>query len=99
MPNIGAPEHESLIIVYDPADGHIVHSHSHYDLTPGGQRADEKALEKEVLEIVSQHGIATSSVALLHVDPQSVNDSAFYKVDTRKRQLVEAPKPERRKSK
>src|SRR5260370_24533395 len=98
MQSISESEHESLIVVYDPADGHIVHSHSHYYVTlPSGQRPDEKALEKEVLEIVSRHGTASSKMALLHVDPRSLKSDTLYKVDTQKRQLVEIPKPERRK--
>ncbi len=97
MEDISGFEHESMVIVYDPGDGHIVHSHTHHYVALGGrQPADQAAMEKEALEHIPQPGIATGKVAFLHVDPSTINRDAVYKVDTQKRQLVEIQKPKRR---
>jgi len=93
--NPGEIEHWSIIVVYDHNKGNIVHVHQSLTYR-GGQHPDKKTLEKDAMEALGQafEGRATpaKNLALLHVDPRSVRPGVEYKVDPRKRALVEIRK-------
>ncbi len=99
MQDITGFEHESMVVVYDPADGRILHSHTHHDVTlEGKQPADRKAMEREAAEHIPKQSKASGQVAFLHVDPSTIDRDAVYKVDINKLQLVEIPRPKRREA-
>lgn len=56
----------------------------------GGRHPDQNAVEKEALEQLSQTQPSfKEKVAILHVDPNSLKTRTLYKVDTKRRVLVE----------
>lgn len=93
--NLGEVEQWSMVVIYDPESGDIVHTHECMSLQ-GRKHPTKKALEAEALEHASRAGRDTAKVSLLHVDPASLKMDAHYKVDTKKRVLVEIPQPQRR---
>jgi len=86
-------EHESLVVLYDPQTGRVVHQHQVVTMK-GGQHPDEKTMEKEAMEQLShmQPGV-TAKLSVLHVDPRALKPGALHKVDTAKHVLVEMPLP------
>jgi hypothetical protein len=91
---IGEFEHESMVIVYDPATGEIKHTHRH-SVSHGGQPPGEEALGAAALKFASQAGHDVAKASILHVDPRSLKPDAQYKVDTQKRVLVESKHPQK----
>lgn len=86
-------EHESIVVVYDPQTGRVVHRH-HVVTMKGGQHPDQKTMEKDAMEQLSQAqpGV-TGKLAFLHVDPRTLKPGALQKVDTATHVLVEIPLP------
>jgi hypothetical protein len=86
-------EHESLVVLYDPQTGRVVHQHQVVTMK-GGQHPDEKTMEKDAMEQLAhiQPGV-TQKLSVLHVDPRTLKPEALHKVDTAKHVLVEAPRP------
>jgi hypothetical protein len=98
MNDIGAYEHQSMVVVFEPTDGRIVHSHAHYYVTLGGRKPpDDKQLETKAAELIANRGIAVDRMAFLHLEPGAIKPDAVYGVDTKTRKLVEIPKPQRPK--
>jgi hypothetical protein len=92
----GPFEHWSMVLLYDPKTGDIVHGHQ--VVTTGGQHPDRTALEKEAAEHASRaRKTSIGEVAFLHVDPREIDSDAYYTVDTKTRVLVKSdsrkPKP------
>lgn len=86
-------ERESMVVVYLPLTGRVVHRH-HVVTMKGGQHPDQKTIEKEAMEQLSQAqpGV-TEKLAALHVDPRTLKPGALHKVDTANHVLVEIPLP------
>jgi hypothetical protein len=80
--------HWSMVVVYDERTGKIVHRHQHVTFK-GGAHPDKKALARQALELAPREGGAPAKLASLHVDPTTLKDEAHYKVDVKKRVLVE----------
>ena len=81
---------ESMVVIYDLADGSIVHQHQHF--TPkGATPPDEKQVESAALEFAARRGIETVRMGILHLDPKDRKVGTRQKVDTQKRALVELP--------
>jgi len=79
---------ESVVVIYDPADGRIVHRHQH--LTPKGEAPpDEREIEKAALEFAAQKNLQTAKLRTLHVDPKKITVGVSYRVDPQKQILVE----------
>ena len=98
MANQGAIQAErwSMVVVYDPATGVIVHSHQ--ELTaPGGQHADDATIEKEALSHAAGRA-GGAKLAALHVDPRGLKPDTHYRVDTTRHALVESAIPRQRAS-
>jgi hypothetical protein len=83
-----SPEHERLCVLYDPATGRIVHTHRVMTM-PGGRRVDEEEMERRTRERARSRGRDIKGLALLHIDPKTHRQDAFYKVDVEAKTLVE----------
>ena len=84
-------DRKSLVVVYDSADGRVVHRHYCYT-SHGGSHPDEKALEKAALEFASLANPANAKMSILHIDPREIKQDTEYRVDHLKRVLVEIPR-------
>ena len=84
-------DRKSVVVVYNPADGRVLHRHYCYT-SHGGLHPDEKALEKAALEFASLANPANAKMSILHVDPRDIKQDTEYRVDHSKRVLVEIPK-------
>jgi hypothetical protein len=93
--NPGEVEQWSVVVIYDSKTGAIVHKHECVTLR-GGLHPSKEVLEKDALGQASQAGRATKGVSVLHVDPHSLKADTHYKVDTKKRVLVETPQRKRK---
>ncbi len=94
MPHIGTLEvaHESAVVVYDPDTGQIIHTHQSVTMR-GGKHPDQQTLEKDALHHLTQvQPRIKKKLEFLHVDPHSLKQESFYKVDTKNRALVEIRK-------
>jgi hypothetical protein len=93
----GEYDHWSMVVLYDPKTGDIVHTHQAVT-TRGGTHPDQAALEKEAAEHASRLRKApVEGMAFLAVDPSKIDLNARYTVDLRNRSLVmaapRAPRP------
>jgi len=85
-----APEASSICVLYDPADGRILHMHRVTTL-PGGRKMDTKEVEARTFELAKRCGVDVSRAHALHVDPRDVKPSVPHRVDVRTRRLVVRP--------
>jgi hypothetical protein len=86
----GAYEHWSMVIIYDPKTGDIVHTHQAVT-TRGGAHPDQTTLEKLAADHASRaKNTSMDGMAFLHVDPQEFDFGARYSIDVRSRSLVKA---------
>jgi len=80
----------SMVVLYDPSTGAIVHTHQAVT-TRGGTHPDQAALEKKAADHASR---ATNKpmdgMAFLTVDPRGFELDARYSVDVKSRALVKA---------
>ena len=89
-----AVEDWSMVVVYERSTGRIVHRHQSVTFK-GGTPPDRAALERAALEFAAPQSAQMSARwAALRVDPRSLKDDVAYKVDPRKKALVEI-KPRR----
>jgi hypothetical protein len=88
------PEDVKICVLYDPKDGRIAHHHM-VSTFPGGQRVNEKEVERRTLALAASLGTDTSKLKALHVSEKDCDPSRRYKVDIKKLALVELPKPDR----
>jgi hypothetical protein len=91
-------EHESMVVLYDPQTGRVVHRHQVLTMK-GGEHPDQKTMERDAIEQLSQAQPAvTEKFAVLHVDPRTLKLGALHKVDTAKHLLVEIPLPKSKRT-
>lgn len=77
-----------LVVVYDPEDGRIVHTH-HTVTWRGGEHPDRETQELTAAEHAeAEAGAAPERVAFLHTDPREVDPEALLRVDPETRTLV-----------
>jgi hypothetical protein len=83
-----------MVLIYDPATGHVVHGHQ-VVTQKGGQHPDDKALEQQALEHAARRSqpVDLKQTAFLHIDPNDVKQNKYYRVDPAKRALVEIAPP------
>jgi hypothetical protein len=84
-------DRESLVVVYNPADGSVVHRH-YCSTSHGGVHPDDKTLEKSALEFASLANPAHAKMSVLHLDPAGIKPKTNYRVDLAKLVLVEVLK-------
>jgi hypothetical protein len=86
----GAYDHWSMVIVYDPKTGDIVHAHQAVT-TRGGTHPDQSTLENLAADHASRaRNIAVNGMAFLNVDPREIDFDARYTVDVKSRSLLKA---------
>lgn len=85
---------EALVVLHDSANGKIAHVH-YAGGDQGSKRPTRKAIEKEALEHATRvlslktKRFNVKRLSFLHVDPKTFKSDRVYKVDKRKRILVE----------
>jgi len=83
----------AIVVLYDPRDGKIAHIHGSA-VDAGSTLPDHATIEKEARDYLARYADKgrprTRKLSVLHVDPKSFKPRASYKVDPKKRVLVEA---------
>lgn len=80
----------SMVVLYDPKTGDIVHSHQAVT-TRGGMHPDPATLEKLAADQASRaRNSSVAWMAFLHVDPREIDSAAYYIVDVKNRSLLKA---------
>jgi hypothetical protein len=87
---IPEPESVRCCVLYDPADGRVVHYHEVVDF-PGCHKATDTEVESKTFRMAAKAGHNASNLKSLHLPGAFPNDKA-YSVDPSSRQLVEAAK-------
>ncbi len=91
-------ESESTVVIFDALNGRIVHRHD-VVTAEGGKHPDEKTRERDALaQMKHAQPEFTRKTALLHVDPRALKARTLFKVDVKKRVLVEQPLKSRSRS-
>lgn len=89
MPEI---EHESMVVLYEPRTGRIVHRHEVVS-TKGAEHPDERTREadaREQLRLAQPDAAdAVAKVEALHVEPARWEADRVYRVDPKNRVLTE----------
>jgi hypothetical protein len=91
-----ATEKAAIVLLYDPTDGTIVHGH-YYEVDEGGELPGRADLEKSAREHATrefdrrERKVSVDSLAALHVEPAKYRMRTAYRVDPKKRVLLEAP--------
>jgi hypothetical protein len=82
----------SMVVLYDPKSGAIVHSHQ-VVTSRGGVHPDAPTLERQALEHAAHVRKApVQGVAVLHVNPQEFDFHATYTVDVNTKRLKASAK-------
>ena len=85
---LGPYDQWSMVVLYDPKTGDIVHTHQAVT-TRGGTHPDPATLETLALGHATRVSNApVTGVAFLHVDPSEFEAAAHYTVDVRNRTLL-----------
>jgi hypothetical protein len=80
----------SMVVLYDPKTGAIVHTHQAVT-TRGGTHPDSDTLEKLAADHASRaRNISVAGMAFLHVDPSEIDSAAHYTVDVKTKSLAKA---------
>ena len=80
----------SMVVLYDPKTGDIVHTRQAVT-TRGGTHPDPETLEKTAADHASRaKNTSVAGIAFLHVDPSKLNSTAHYTVDVKRRSLLKA---------
>ena len=102
----GEVEHQSLVVIYDPDTGDVVHRHEVVSVK-GAQHPDDRTIESDAWDeldrgqptLARRLGGPASGLrerlAILHADPTKLDPDKSYRVDTKKRALVERPAEDR----
>lgn len=103
--NIVRPEieRESMVVIYDPESGRVLHRHEVVS-TKGARHPDDETIESDAFdefersrpdlrERIQGAGGVRGRFAALHADPKAMKPHAAYRVDTRTRSLVEQERP------
>lgn len=89
---IGPYDQWSMVVLYDPKTGDVVHTHQAVT-TRGGTHPDPATLEALALGHAARVRQApVTGVAFLHVDPSGIDSAARYTVDVATRSLKAAPR-------
>jgi hypothetical protein len=88
MSNPRKYEQESVVLIYDPDSGRILHEH-HFVTSDGGEHPDERAREELALAEAARAGHDVAKLAALHPDRRDLREGVRYAVDGGSRSLVE----------
>jgi len=85
---LGSYDDWSMVIIYDPKTGNIVHTHQVVS-TRGGAHPDRDTLETTAAEHATRaRNAPIATMAFLHVDPREIDRDAYYMVDVTSRALL-----------
>ena len=85
---------QALMVLYDPVNGKIAHVH-YAGGDQGSKRPTRETLEQEALEYAARvpsvraRRFNVKKLSFLHLDPETFKTDRVYKVDIKKRILVE----------
>jgi hypothetical protein len=83
-------ERETIIVLYDPDTGDIAHIHQTLTMKDG-THPDPKAIERDAREqLAMMQPRLDRKLEVLDVDPETVRSGGPYRVDVRKRVVVDA---------
>jgi hypothetical protein len=84
-----APRVQSVqtCVVFDPTDGKIQHIHDVVTLE-GAEAVSDYEVEQRALSLVAERGLDSSTLKTIHVDPEELEPSRRYAVDTDKSRLT-----------
>jgi hypothetical protein len=87
-------EQATLVLLYHPKTGTIVHAH-YAAADPGADLPARAAIERDAVHYARQRGARRGGVAVdalprLHVDPRRFRPDRAYRVDVKSRTLVPA---------
>jgi hypothetical protein len=82
-----------ICLIYDKTDGRIIHGHKLLSLSK--KKLTDKEIESRALALTKQLGKDISNARALHVQEKDFDQSAVYKVDTKKGTLVKIETPQR----
>jgi hypothetical protein len=88
------PKSVKVCVLYDPKDGHIVHTHQ-VIILEGGRAVDDEEVQARAFRRATRLGKNTSKLKALHVPPKSLHPSTAYRVDLRSLKLVEIRRPQK----
>lgn len=92
----GPYDHWSMVVLYDPNTGDILHTHQAVT-TRGGTHPDQATLEMEAADHASRVSkIPVDRMAFLAVDPHEIDHGARYTVNVKNRTLLKAAPRARR---
>jgi hypothetical protein len=78
----------SMVVLYDPKTGDIVHTHQAVT-TRGGTHPDPQTLEKLAADHASRaRNTSVAGMAFLHVDPSDIDSAAHYTVNVKSQTLL-----------
>jgi hypothetical protein len=87
----------AIVLLYDPADGTVIHGH-YYEVDPGEKLPGQEDLEKSAREHATrefarrERRTSVEGLAALHVDPAKYRmRGVSHRVDPKNRVLVEVP--------
>jgi len=84
----GTYEQWSMVVLYDPKTGNIVHTHQAVT-TLGGTHPDQNTLEELAADHAARaRNAPVDGMAFLHVDPSNIDLNARYTVDVKSRSLL-----------
>jgi hypothetical protein len=87
---LGPYDQWSMVVLYDPKTGNIVHTHQAVT-TRGGTHPDQATLQKLAADHASRaRNAPVDGMAFLEVDPREFDLGARYSVDVKSRSLVKA---------
>ena len=87
----GAYDQWSMVVIYDPKTGHIIHSHE-VVTARGGTHPDQATMQKQAAEYLSRgRNLSANGMAFLHVDPRDLELEDFYVVDLQTKSLKAVP--------
>jgi hypothetical protein len=78
-------------VLFDPKDGRIVHIHGVTSFVAGKKLSDAD-MEKRTFERAASLGRSTSGLKAIHVSPQDFKPHRMYRVDVKRRVLLETSK-------
>lgn len=89
----GATGPVSIVLLYEPATGKVVHGHYHQD-EAGSPPITREALEALAIEHARMYAAArqhfdAGKLHLVHADPKTFRLEAKYRVDLKSQKLVE----------
>jgi hypothetical protein len=84
----GEPISRKICVIYDPANGGVIHTHEVLTF-PGGRQVTDADAEAEALALLAHRtGKDVSGFGVLHVRPGEYQRSARHRVELSSRRLI-----------